>query len=366
MTPDQVARLVPKDVLIFNWFWHKEEDSWDEPQAEQHEARLEQMGFQQVFGNFVPGVQNYDARRKRSSLLGAAPSAWFATSEVGFGKDLLPDLLCCSTLLWNGRAPDGKDLSGLVQTLLPAIRTRFRGVLPPSQTETAMTSVDIRASFNTTGNEPALGVALDGMITGPVSRGRIPFDLAMAGGKSAILVGTEGSERTGLPTEVSHINVGVDATSLIFLHACAKPAANREQYRLIWDMEDTADLLGWYEVVYEDGYVLNIPIRYGVNILEWDWHKRASARDYCYGADALAVGSREDSPLTLFAFEWTNPRLGKIIREIRLKGTTGFRGASSDFTDDYGPALTNNGVILKALTAVQKRNQQSAMPVLSE
>jgi hypothetical protein len=356
ITPDQVARLVPKDVLIFNWFWHKEEGSWDEPQAEQHEARLEQMGFQQVFGNFVSGIQNYDARRKRSSLLGAAPSAWFATCEEGFGKDMLPDFLACSSLLWNGRAPEGKELSGLVQTLLPAIRTRFRGAPPPSQTETSLTPVDISAGFNTTGNEPALGVDLDGMITGPVTPGRIPFDLANAGGKCAIMVGTEGSERTGLPTEVSHINVGVDATSLIFLHACAKPAANREAYRLIWDMEDTADLLGWYEVVYEDGFVLTIPIRHGVNIQEWDWHKRASAGNYCYGADAIAVGSRETSPLTLFAFEWTNPRLGKIIREIRLKGTSGFRGAPSGFTDDYGPTLTKNGVILKALTVVKKRS----------
>jgi hypothetical protein len=356
MTPDQVARLVPKDVLIFNWFWHQEDGSWDEPQAEQHEARLEQMGFEQVFGNFVPGIQNYDARRKRSSLLGAAPSAWFATGEEGFGKDLLPDFLFCSTLLWNGRAPEGKDLSGLVQTLLPGIRTRFRGALPPSQTETSIAPVDIRTSFNTTGDEPALGVVLGGMITGPVRLGRIPFDLATAGGKSAIMVGTDGSARTGLPAEVSHINVGVDATSLIFLHACAQPAANREQYRLIWDAEDTADLLGWYEVVYEDGFVLTIPIRYGVNIQEWDWHHRASARDYCYGADAVAVGTRENSPLTLFAFEWTNPRLGKIIREVRLKGTTGFRGAPAGFTDDYGPTLTKNGVILKALTAVKKRS----------
>jgi hypothetical protein len=93
-----------------------------------------------------------------------------------------------------------------------------------------------------------------------------------------------------------------------------------------------------------------------VNIQEWDWHKRASAGNYCYGADAIAVGSRETSPLTLFAFEWTNPRLGKIIREIRLKGTSGFRGAPSGFTDDYGPTLTKNGVILKALTVVKKRS----------
>lgn len=359
MTPDQVAKLIPKDVLIFNWFWRKAEGLWDEQQAQAHEARLEQMGFQQVFGNFAPGIQNYDTRRTRASLVGAAPSAWFATSEEGFGKDLLPDFLCCSTLLWNTQVLDGRELSGLVQRLLPDTRTRFRGSVPPSQTEESITPVDIGASFNAAGDEPVPGVTLEGMSTGTIQLGQIPFDLATTGGRSAIIVGTEGTEQTSWPREVSHINVGVDATSLIFLHACATPAANREQYRLLWDMEDTADLLGWYEVVYEDGFVLSIPLRYGVNIQCIGWQQRTSAREYCYGADAVAVGGREDRPLTLFAFEWTNPRLGKTIREVRLKGTAGFRGAPPGFIDDYGPPLTNNALILKALTAVKRRNALS-------
>ncbi len=356
MTPEQVERLVPKDVLIFNWFWHSAEGLWTEEQAQHHEARLEEMGFKQIFGNFVPGIKNYEARRTRASLIGAAPSAWFATSETGFGKDLLPDFLCCSELLWNGQTVEGKDLSELVQTLLPDIRTRFRGTLPPSQTEDSMAPVDIRASFNTTGQEAALGLELKDMLTGPVHLGRIPFDLATAEGKNAIIVGTDGAESTGLPREISNIKVGVDATSLVFLHACALPAANREMYRVIWDMDDTADMLGWYEVVYEDGFVQTIPIRYGVNILEWDRNRRPTARNYCYGADPVAVG-RETAQPTLFAFEWANPRLGKVIKEVRLKGTTGFRGASPRFIDDYGPELKKNGVILKALTVVKKRTQ---------
>ncbi len=355
MKPEQVARLVPKDILIFNWFWRKAEGLWSEQQAQNHEARLEQMGFRQIYGNFVPGIQNYDERRKRASLLGAAPSAWFATSEEGFGKDLLSDFLCGSALVWNGRTLEGKELSGLVQGMLPGIRANFRGTMPPSQTEKKLVPVDIQSSFNSTGNEPSLGVVLDGMNTGLAHLGRIPFDLGTNQGKSAIVVGTDGTEKTGLPREVANIKVGIDATSLIFLHASAMPAANREQYRLLWDMEDTADLLGWYEVVYEDDFILTIALRYGVNIQSWNWSQRTSAKDYCYAADAVAVGGQENSPITLFAFEWSNPRLGKIIREIRLKGTKEFRGAPPGFTDEYGPPLTKNGVILKAITAVEKR-----------
>jgi Glycosyl hydrolase family 20, catalytic domain len=36
MTPEQVQRLIPKDILIFNWFWNKEEGSWSAEEAEQH------------------------------------------------------------------------------------------------------------------------------------------------------------------------------------------------------------------------------------------------------------------------------------------------------------------------------------------
>ncbi len=142
---------------------------------------------------------------------------------------------------------------------------------------------------------------------------------------------------------------------MIFLHAAAQRALNRESYRVIWDQEDTADLLGWYEAVYEDGFTATIPIRYGLNIQEWNWEKRTSAGDYCYGADAIPLGGPETSPITFFAYEWNNPRLGKVIKEVRLKATTGFRGASGSFIDDYGPVIQKNGVLLKAISVVKRR-----------
>jgi hypothetical protein len=124
---------------------------------------------------------------------------------------------------------------------------------------------------------------------------------------------------------------------------------------LIWDQPDTADLLGWYEVVYEDGFVITVPIRYGVNILEWNWDERVSANDYCYNADALEVGGRGARRVTFFVYEWVNPRLGKVVEEVRLKGTTGFRGGSDEFNNDMGPVIASNAVILAALSMVKKR-----------
>lgn len=354
LTSEQVDRLIPKDCLIYNWFWR--DDPGQKSSAEDNEALLDKMGFQQIFGNFETDIEHYETRRKRPSLLGGAPSAWFATDEVGFGKELMSDFLGCSNILWTGRVIDGKTLSARVQSMLPAIRARFSGTTLPSQTETSIVPVDISRQFNMGDSAPVLGVNLEQMATQTVQYNRVPFDLRRANGMRAIAVGTEGQQATGLPNAVTGIPVGEAPTSLVFLHATAKRAKNRQSYRLIWDQPDTADLLGWYEVVYEDGFVITIPIRYGVNILEWNWDQRVSARDYCYNADAVAVGNQAPDRVTFFAFEWINPRLGKVVQEIRLKGTTGFRGGSDDFNNEMGPVIASNAVILAALSIVRKRS----------
>jgi hypothetical protein len=60
------------------------------------------------------------------------------------------------------------------------------------------------------------------------------------------------------------------------------------------------------------------------------------------------IGKAEGNPVTFFAFEWTNPRFGKIIREVRLKGTTGFRNTR-------GRVIPENSIVLAAISATKKR-----------
>jgi hypothetical protein len=358
MTPDQVERLIPKDCLIFNWFW-QEDPAQQGGNAKLNEETLEKMGFQQVYGNFEPTITDYATRKKRSTLLGGAPSAWFATNEFGFGKELMASFLGCSHLLWTGRGPGAPQLSARVQSMLPDIRERLSGMTPPSQTESSIVPLDISGRFNAGVTDAVYGADLRSMATGIVKSLTVPFDLKTAGKLYAIVAGVDGVHPSGLPGTVSGIAIGAAPTSLIFLHAAARPASNKESFRLIWDQQDTADLLGWYEVVYEDGFVTTIPIRYGVNILEWNWMQRGAAADsgggsYCYGANAVSVGSREH-PITFFALEWINPRLGKAIRELRLNGTAGFRGASGEYNNEWGPAISGNAVILRAVSMVRKR-----------
>jgi hypothetical protein len=348
MTPEQVRKLVPRDILIFNWFW-----SGRDGQAEANEAQLEQFGFRQIYGNMEPGVPNYDHRIGRATIIGGAPSSWAATTESNFGKDMMWSIMGCGHLLWTGHAMEPGALSDIVQARMAETRRRLAGDPAPSETET-VAALDISRAFNAGAREAAFDVDLSGVKPGEAATGRMVFQLREEGGKSAVVVGAEGKESNPLPREVHGIPVGVDATSLIFLHAAARPATNKEAYRVIWDFDDSADLLGWYEVVYEDGYVQVVPVRYGVNILEWNWKPgktRSGGANYCYAGDAVRLGGGA----TFFAYEWKNPRLGKVIKEVRLKGTTGFRGAVPGYEDQFGDVIPNNAVILKAISYTKPR-----------
>jgi hypothetical protein len=105
----------------------------------------------------------------------------------------------------------------------------------------------------------------------------------------------------------------------------------------------------------DDGFVATVPIRYGLNILEWNWDERVSSNNYCYRSAApVAVGTGQPLPLP-FAFERINPRIGKVVREVRLKSTHGFQRGSQDFNNELGPVINSNAVMQMALKIVKKR-----------
>lgn len=357
LSENQVKECIPKDILIFNWFW-ADSEGWLVPhgyRGEDNDLKLAEWGFKQVYGNFAPDIQNWARRSGRSDVLGGAPSSWAATTEFNLGKDLIVEFLGCANLLWSTHLLDESDLLTVLQPKMPQIRRTLSSTTLPSQDGDPVVPVDITPYLNGSIGDDVVGQkALDGLKAGQVQVNSRTFQLVdpcSYDGKKAIVVVSQGQEGSLLPNEVCGLRIGQDASSLIFLHACARPGQNMRVFHQIHNPADTAELLGWYEVVYEDGFVLTIPIRYGVNIS--DRHSRV-----LYGADAVDCATPgADKPVCFFAFEWRNPRFGRIIRQVNLKGAQRFRQCQEWYgvSDALAPG---NAVILLALSVVNSRPVQ--------
>lgn len=287
LSAEQVKQLIPKDILIFNWFWDNgaNEDLDAGGSGRKNEADLSEWGFRQVFANFEPHIADFDRRVTGRGILGGAPSSWAATNELNFGKDMMFDIVGSANLLWSTHRPDMAQLAAMVQDLLPGIRSRLSAEPLPSW-DTPVATLPMKAG------EP--------------------------------------------------VRVMADVSSLIFHHACRKRGRNQPAYNATWNFADTAELLGWYEIEYEDGFVRTLPLRYGVNILEADWLRSPVPRSVAYEAQ---IEPRGDGSAD-FAFEWINPRLGMAIREVRVHS-----------------ASRENPVILSGLSMVPKRFAAEPKPL---
>ncbi|HEX5412742.1 MAG TPA: beta-N-acetylhexosaminidase [Terriglobia bacterium] len=344
LSPQQVHELIPKDILIFNWFWNNTEKG----SGEDNDAAVEDFGFHQVYGNMTPEIQNYDERSRRKSVLGGAPSSWAETTEFNFGKDMMYDILGCANLTWSPHALAPKEISEAVQKALPGFRRRVSMKLWPSADD-PVEAMDISAHLNTPSgkNNPA-GLDFASLRSGTIRAGAMQFNLPdpeKNGGKHAIVVATgETSTESGAAT----IPLREDVSSIIFLHACSLPSRNSMAFYETWDEADTADLLGVYQFVYDDGLVETAPIRYGVNILETGWGKNHEPGNVAWQAELVDCGKNTGERVTFFAFEWINPRFGKRVKEIRLEGISGFK-------DLRGKTISGNDIVLLAMSVVRQR-----------
>ncbi len=328
--PEQ-AKTLPKGILMFNWFW----DDALEGQGEVNDVRLEDWGFQQVYGNMTTSIPNYRARSARKSVIGGAPSSWAATTEFNFGKDLLNAFLGCANMLWSTSWQEGADYNRTLQVRVEETQRLLSGTTAPSELDPVV-PLKLQAATATDappGNE---------MKTGTVKSGKLVFEARVPA-----IAGVDGDKPAKWPREGITVPIGEDVSSVVFLHALTRPAQNFQSYHYIFNFDDSADLLGWYEVVYEDGYIETVPIRYRVNILEWDRMRRNGSRSYSYRASAVDLSVDPSKPVTFYAFEWTNPRLGKVVKEVRLKGTSGFKQGAK--------VIPANGVMLAGVSVVKRR-----------
>ncbi|MCK4922734.1 MAG: beta-N-acetylhexosaminidase [Bacteroidales bacterium] len=357
--PSLVKSSIPKDILIFNWFWVNEE----------RDMELQDLGFKQLYGNFKPNISNWDERIKKIDVVGGAPSSWAATNEFNFGKDLLVDFLGSANLLWSTHTVDQTDVAAIARGLMPSIRTNLGLAWVPSEDENSVEPIDITSNFNFPANSEVFNVNLSTLKYGSVNNRAKVFNLSGAStptSNCAIAVGSIGVGENPLPNEVKGISIEEDVSSLIFLHAAALPAGNQKAYYNIPNFFDTPDLLGFYEILYEDGFRISVPIQYGVNILEWnpggensldrrEGRTGSPQNAYCYKADPISCSSNEEAnPITFYAYEWVNPRYGKIIKEVSLFGTVDYQATQPAGNPEFRP-MKSNAILLTGISKVKKR-----------
>ena len=356
--PEVVKASIPKDILIFNWFWKNRE----------RDMELQNFGFKQVYGNFKPNINDWDARVRQVDTLGGAPSAWIATSEYNFGKDLILDFLGCANLLWSSHALDQDQLGQTVRAMIGKVRLNLSGQWMPSRDGDPVRNIDLSPYCNLPADTRTFDLHLDALKEGTAGIGGKVFSLPESGSKKRLVaVGVCGKGENPLPEAVEGIEVNADVSSLIFLHACALPAGNQKAYFDIFNTFDSADLLGWYEVVYEDGFKEIVPIQYGVNILEWNpggtksfdkmvGDTGAPQQAYCYRGDAVDCSSDAGTPIVFYAFEWVNPRLGKKIAKVNLVGSKNYESLQPVYSHVVTKPLPSNAVMLIGLSAVAPRD----------
>ena len=347
LRPDQVEKLIPKDILIFNWFWNDINN----------DKQVSQFGFRQVYGNLRADIGQWNQRKAIQGVLGGAPSSWAATTEGNIGKDQLLDFLGGANLLWSKHTLSVDSLAFISEPLISEIKRRLSGKVLPSDNGCQVRTLDISSHFNSSLTSGIDSLNSSGLLPGEIRVGNkiYTIDSPSEQGKRALVVRTQKNEKSSPSVQVVEMNE--DVSSIMFLHACAKEALNKKAYDMIFNFDDSADLLGWYEILFEDGFVETIPIRYGVNILDWRWQQRIvnnekekrkySQNKYAYDATAVECSKDKLKPVTFFAFEWENSRFGKKIRRISLK--------SVDFTKD-----NENAVILLSLSVAEKKRATEA------
>jgi len=340
LRPEQVVKLIPKDIIVFNWFWDQMAN----------DRQLSDFGFQQVYGNLRADIADWNERKNIRDVLGGAPSSWAATTEKNIGKDQLIDFLGAAGLLWSKNTLSASELVFEIEPLINDVYQNLSGKMLPSDLGSEITPVDLSSVFNSSLQEAIGGLRADSLLSENVNVGHLIFHIEPLKNKNAVVVDSD----KNLP---SAIVINKDVNSLIFLHACSKEAINNKAYGMIYNFDDTADPLGYYEVVYEDGMVETIPVRYGVNILDWSWRQRILANEkakakysqnqYAYNAAAVNCSKDTANPISFFSFEWQNPRFGKKIKEVNVKMAEGKKN-------------NKNAIILLAVSVSETNSQENA------
>ncbi len=263
-------KRLPKDIVMmdFIWYFHPAKDI---------EPFLTQEGFNVIIGNLYSShFPRFEKRMENKGVIGGQISMWKRMEEHILGRGgKFYDIMFTAQMLWSAsythclRYAYDCILRRLMPTLRDRIGNRKSPSLLPSHTEMLLFS------------------------------------------------------RPGAP-DPERDATGIDITmngafdSLRISHACPK-----ELTRIPWVKLET---LGNYEVTYEDGTTIAIPVDYAGNICYWNrrqgeplkpMYYRHNGYIGSYFADTTESRLRDGRIVTLYHYEWLNPHKDKTIKRLR-------------------------------------------------
>jgi hypothetical protein len=320
-----VVAAETRDIHILNW------------SGEEGDATFQKLGWGFVVGNLAGSEEkDWRGRVARHGALGGEVSSWGALEEFVLGKLQVAEAVYSSNLLWSAHDPRKEDTLEHVANLLAGIRGALAAKPPPSFGADPMRFevLDIADAFNSAPSGE--GWNLSGLAPGRRYVEGLPYaiaDPALREGRSAVVVARRPGEapmRVPLPVRGRW-------ASLVFVHSAT--GAGRPEVHAgdqTHFPRESSELLGFYEIRYEDGLVAAHEIRYGETVGRWD----AGLALPLYFARPLVAGRLPDGRAdVVWASEWANPRPDVPIASVTLVGA---------------PGPSNARPILLGVTAVEK------------
>jgi hypothetical protein len=310
----EALRRLAKDVVILDWHYAE----YMTPVEYRSIDYFAKQGFT------VVGSPYYKATAANLMAQSARKynGAGLIGTQWGFGVTLSPASTTLYTLLssWSPAkavAGDGDDIEALAQMARPEIYKRAFVKQKPLELETfgnrSLKHMTFGEGFGIFHSAPT--VSLDGIPLGQSVMGGIRFMIAQTGNNVVAVSQTPGSAVPTIKKETIIINQRADTVAFLQTAYISLPRAGVAP-------------IGEYEIVYETGRKLSVPLQENYNITDirtseglrqnsWTFSKKP---DVLIGSTTGWRGSSATGmPLNLQAFLWSNPYPGEAIKTIALR-----------------------------------------------
>ncbi len=263
--------MIPKDILMldFIWYFHLDHNIED---------NLLKKGFKVAIGNLYSShFPRYEERIAKENMFGGQVSAWVTTNHKELTREgKLYDFIYTAEMLWSDRYSSHLRhvYDQIIKQKIPALREKIEDRKYPSLNPDA---------------------------------------------KKKVLAENAAKYPLSAPPEANEYIINDHFDSLIFHHNTINMI-----HRIPWVDLETA---GFYQIEFENGEIIDIPLEYGGNISHWKRRQnqpfpQAYYRHNGYSAtfvvDSEESKTRSGDPISTYVYEWINPKKELLIKKIRV------------------------------------------------